>query len=156
MSRNARRGWLIATATMMAICVFAIWQSLLLSLTDRLGPGPGFFSFWLALLGVIFAGLLMLDVWRKRVIASDDAIFPRGESAFRVLTIIAAVAGATLLMGWVGFELAMLAFIAVLTFALGERRWYAIGLFAIAGSFGVYYVFTRWLDVLLPSGPWTA
>ena len=156
MSRNARRGWLVATATMMAICVFAIWQSLLLSLTDRLGPGPGFFSFWLSLLGVLFAGLLILDVWRKPVTESDETLFPRGESAFRVMIIIGAVAGATLLMGWVGFELAMLVFIAVLTFALGERRWYAIGLFAIAGSFGVYYVFTRWLDVLLPPGPWAA
>lgn len=156
MSRNARRGWLVATATMMAICVFAIWQSLLLSLTDRLGPGPGFFSFWLSLLGVLFAGLLIFDVWRKPVIDSDETLLPRGESAFRVLIIIGAVAGATLLMGWVGFELAMLAFIAGLTFALGERRWYAIGLFAIAGSFGVYYVFTRWLDVLLPPGPWAA
>ncbi|WP_425067659.1 tripartite tricarboxylate transporter TctB family protein [Reyranella sp.] len=156
MSRNARRGWLVATATMMAICVFAIWQSLLLSLTDRLGPGPGFFSFWLSLLGVLFAGLLIFDVWRKPVIESGETLFPRGESAFRVLIIIGTVAGATLLMGWVGFELAMLAFIAGLTFALGERRWYAIGLFAIAGSFGVYYVFTRWLDVLLPPGPWAA
>ena len=156
MSRNARRGWLVATSVMMAICVFAIWQSLLLSLTDRLGPGPGFFSFWLSLLGVLFAGLLILDVWRKPVIESDETLFPRGESAFRVLIIIGAVAGATLLMGWIGFELAMLVFIAVLTFALGERRWYAIGLFAIAGSFGVYYVFTRWLDVLLPPGPWAA
>jgi len=154
MSRNARRGWLVATATMLAICVFAIWQSLLLSLTDRLGPGPGFFSFWLALLGVLFAGLLMLDVWRKPPIESDETLLPRGESAFRVTIIVGAVAAATLLMGWLGFELAMLAFIAGLVFALGERRWYAIGLFAIAGSFGVYYVFTRWLDVLLPPGPW--
>jgi hypothetical protein len=35
---------------------------------------------------------------------------------------------------------------------LGERRWITIGLFALAGSFGVHYVFTRWLDVLLPAG----
>ena len=84
MSRNARRGWLVATATMLAICVFAIWQSLLLSLTDRLGPGPGVFSFWLALLGVLFAGLLMLDVWRRPLIESDETLLPRGESAFRV------------------------------------------------------------------------
>ena len=51
-----------------------------------------------------------------------------------------------------GFQLAMLGFNVVLLVALGERRWIAIGLFAVAGSFGVYYVFTRWLDVLLPAG----
>jgi hypothetical protein len=37
-------------------------------------------------------------------------------------------------------------------FLWGERRWVVIVLFAVAGSFGVYYVFTTWLDVLLPSG----
>ncbi len=156
MSRNARRGWLVATAAMMAICLFAIWQSLQLSLTDRLGPGGGFFPFWLAILGVVFSGLLVADVWRQPVTAEQETLLPRGESAMRVLVILGAVAGATLLMGWVGFELAMLVFNAVLVFALGERRWYAIGTFAIAGSFGVYYVFTRWLDVLLPPGPWAA
>lgn len=156
MSRNARRGWLIATAAMMLLCVFAIWQSLLLSLTDRLGPGAGFFPFWLAILGVLFSGLLVADVWRQPITDNDETLLPRGESAFRVMIILAAVAGATLLMGWLGFEIAMLVFNAVLVVALGERRWYAVGAFAIAGSFGVYYVFTRWLDVLLPPGPWAA
>ena len=42
-----RQGRLIATGVMLVFCVFAMWQSLLLSLTDRLGPGPGFFPFWL-------------------------------------------------------------------------------------------------------------
>ena len=50
-----RQGRLIATGAMLAFCLFALWQSLLLSLTDRLGPGPGFFPFWLALIGAIVA-----------------------------------------------------------------------------------------------------
>jgi len=47
----------------------------------------------------------------------------------------------------------MLVFNAALVIALGERRWWVIALFAVGGSFGVYYVFTHWLDVLLPPGP---
>jgi len=43
-------------------------------------------------------------------------------------------------------------FNAVLVIALGERRWWVIALFAVCGSYGVYYVFTTWLDVLLPAG----
>ena len=58
----------------------------------------------------------------------------------------------TLLMEVLGFQLAMLVFNVVLLVALGDRRWIVIALFAVAGSFGVYYVFTRWLDVLLPAG----
>ena len=34
-----------------------------------------------------------------------------------------------------------------------QRRWVVpVAVFAALGSFGVYYVFTTWLDVLLPTG----
>jgi hypothetical protein len=46
----------------------------------------------------------------------------------------------------------MLVFNAALVVALGERKWWVIALFAVAGSFGVYYIFTTWLDVQLPAG----
>ena len=55
-------------------------------------------------------------------------------------------------MAVVGFRITMLVFNAALVIALGERRWWAIALFAVLGSFGVYYVFTTWLDVVLPTG----
>jgi hypothetical protein len=42
-----RQGRLIATSAMLAFCLFAIWQSLLLPLTDRLGPAlASFRSGW--------------------------------------------------------------------------------------------------------------
>jgi len=62
------------------------------------------------------------------------------------------LAAVTLVMEYVGFRLAMLVFNAALVIALGDRRWWVIALFAVLGSFGVYYVFTTWLDVLLPVG----
>ena len=46
----------------------------------------------------------------------------------------------------------MLVFNAALVIVLGDRRWWVIAVFAFLGSFGVYYVFTTWLDVLLPVG----
>ena len=55
-------------------------------------------------------------------------------------------------MEYVGFRIAMLVFNAALVIALGDRRWWVIALFSVLGSFGVYYVFTTWLDVLLPVG----
>jgi len=55
-----RQGRLVATGAMLAFCLFALWQSLLLSLTDRLGPGPGFFPFWLALIGIVLSLALLV------------------------------------------------------------------------------------------------
>ena len=58
-----RQGRLVATGVMLVFCLVAAWQSYLLPLTDRLGPGPGFFPFWMALIGVALAiGLLVVTV----------------------------------------------------------------------------------------------
>jgi putative tricarboxylic transport membrane protein len=147
-----RQGRLIATGAMLVFCLFAIWQSLLLSLTDRLGPGPGFFPFWLALIGAVLAVALLITTFREAADPSDAEIriLPHGEGGKRWLAIVVLLAAVTVAMEFVGFRIAMLVFNAVLVIALGERRWWVIAVFAVLGSFGVYYVFTTWLDVLLP------
>ncbi len=149
-----RRGRLAATGLMLVFCLFAIWQSLLLSLTDRLGPGPGFFPFWLGLIGALLAAALLITTFREAADPSDaeTRILPHGEGGKRWLFIVLLLAAVTLVMDFVGFRLSMLVFNAVLVIGLGERRWLPIVLFSVLGSFGVYYVFTTWLDVLLPTG----
>jgi putative tricarboxylic transport membrane protein len=149
-----RQGRLIATGAMLVLCLFAIWQSLLLPLTDRLGPGPGFFPFWLALIGTGLAVALLVTTFREAADPADaeTRILPHGPGATRWLAIVVLLAAVTLTMDYVGFRLSMLVFNAALVIALGDRRWWVIAVFAFLGSFGVYYVFTTWLDVLLPVG----
>ena len=149
-----RQGRLIATGAMLAFCLFAIWQSLLLPLMDRLGPGPGFFPFWLALIGTVMAIALLVTTWREPAPpAGDDVrILPHGPGATRWLAIVGLLAVVTAVMEFTGFRIALLVFNAALVIALGERRWWIIAVFAVLGSFGVYYVFTTWLDVILPTG----
>ena len=152
-----RQGRLIATGVMLAFCLFALWQSLLLSLTDRLGPGPGFFPFWLALIGSVLAVALLFTTFREPVdpaeaVDAEIRIMPHGAGGKRWLAIVLLLAAAAAAMEIVGFRLAMFVFNAALVIALGERRWWLIALFAAVGSLGVHYVFTTWLDVLLPDG----
>jgi len=149
-----RRGRLIATGAMLVFCLFAIWQSLLLPLTDRLGPGPGFFPFWLALIGAVLAIALLVATFREAAdpFDGDARILPHGPGAARWLAIVGLLAAVTIMMDFAGFRISMLVFNASLVIALGDRRWWVIALFSVLGSFGVYYVFTTWLDVLLPVG----
>jgi len=149
-----RQGRLIATGAMLVLCLLAIWQSLLLPLTDRLGPGPGFFPFWLALIGTGLAIALLVSTFREAADPADGEtrILPHGPGATRWLAIVGLLAAVTLTMEYVGFRLSMLVFNAALVIVLGDRRWWVIAVFAFLGSFGVYYVFTTWLDVLLPVG----
>lgn len=154
MSPGARQGWLIATGAMLALCLFAIWQSYLLPLSDKLGPGPGFFPFWLSILGAAFSLALLIGLVRTPAIADPDAepILPEAYGVRRIAAIVGGLGATTLLMELAGFQIAMLLFNAGLVVALGERRWIVIAIFAVAGSFGVHYVFTTWLDVQLPNG----
>jgi putative tricarboxylic transport membrane protein len=155
-----RQGRLVATGMMLAFCLFAAWQSWLLPLTDRLGPGPGFFPFWMALIGLVLAvGLLVVTALEPATAPAaapdgdgDGRILPHGPGASRWLAIVVLLAAAAAAMEFAGFRLTMLVFNAALAIALGERRWWLIALFAAAGSFGVFYLFTTWLDVLLPVG----
>ena len=125
-----------------------------LSLTDRLGPGPGFFPFWLAATGAVLAAVLLLRASLQP--ADTDAetirIVPRGQSGRGILAILIALAATAALMNVLGFRLTMLLFVTGLVVMLGERRWWAALLFGLTGSFGVHHVFNNWLDVILPAG----
>jgi len=149
-----RQGRLIATGAMLAFCLFTLWQALLLPLTDRLGPGPGFFPFWLALIGAALAVGLLITTFREAdgPAGAEAHILPHGPGAARWFAIVLLLAAVAASMEFAGFRIVMLLFNAALVIALGERRWWVIALFAVLGSFGVYYVFTTWLDVLLPTG----
>ena len=152
MSLGMRRGWQLAAGLLFVICVIWGWQSVQLSLLDRLGPGPGFFPFWLSLIGAVLSAVVFGQVTLTQAVGEGVALIPRGDAAWRVLAIVLALVVVATLMEWLGFRIAMLVFIAGLLIALGERGWWALAAFAVIGSFGVYYVFNNLLDVILPVG----
>ena len=61
-----------------------------------------------------------------------------------------AIIAVGLVMEFVGFQLAMFAFVAFVLTALGWRGWGLTVVLSAVLSFGVYHAFTRWLDVTLP------
>ena len=129
------------------------WIALGYSLRDALGPGAGFFPFWLGALGVALSLALLVQSLRGSSIAeSPQAVLPRGDSARRSSVLLAGIVIATLLLPPLGFRLTMLVFSAGLLVALGVRRPVMIVVFALACSFGVFHVFYHWLQVPLPKG----
>ena len=113
----------------------------------------------MALIGIALAvGLLVATALAPAAVTApadgeeQERILPIGPGASRWFAIVALLAAATAAMEFAGFRITMLVFNFALAIALGERRWWLIALFAALGSFGVFYVFTVWLDVLLPVG----
>ncbi len=135
------------------LCGFMTFVAYDYGLRDSLGPGAGFFPFWLGVLGMaLCAALLMQSLQGKNIGESPQALLPHGEGARRAAALLGGVVVAALLLQPLGFRLAMLVFTAGLLLALGVRRPVAIGVFSLASSFGLFHVFYYWLKVPLPTG----
>jgi putative tricarboxylic transport membrane protein len=127
-----------------------VWQAWGMEYLTSIGPGPGFFPWWL---GLLLTGLsvawLVSTVWRSTA-ETDRRFLPEWRAARRILLVMGAIVGVGLAMEYVGFQLAMFAFVAFVLTALGWRGWGLTAIISLAMSFGVYHTFTRWLDVNLP------
>jgi putative tricarboxylic transport membrane protein len=148
-----RRAELVVLACLCALCGFMALTAFGYSLRDALGPGAGFFPFWLGTLGVVLSLALFVQSWRGRAIGEGtQALLPRGEGARRAAALVAGLVAVSLLLQPLGFRLAMLVFTVGLLLALGVRRPVTIAIFALASSFGLFHVFYYWLQVPLPIG----
>jgi putative tricarboxylic transport membrane protein len=148
-----RRGWQVACVCLLGIFLAALVTSLGYSLTDALGPGPGFFPFWLSLIGIALTGAMLMQIARGKIFTvAAVEILPSRQAALQAGGVLIALIAAAALFEPVGFRLTMLLFIAGLLLVLGARSPIAIALSAVAGSFGVFHVFLYWLKVPLPIG----
>jgi len=150
--RNMKRGWQVASVALVAIFALFAFESFQLSLRDALGPGPGFFPFWLGMLGAALAAFLLAQLHLDRVdLGTEALVFDRAGVRNAVLVLVGLIV-ATALLDVLGFRLSMLLLIPYVLVVLGVRNWVAVGICAVAGSFGVYYVFSDLLKVPLPAG----
>ena len=147
-----RRGWQVAAWTLLLICLLFSYESFQLSLSDALGPGPGFFPFWLGILGAALAVALLVRLHQNRMDLGAAALEFDRAGVRSVIQVMATLAAGSALLEIVGFRVSMLLLLGYLLFILGVRSWLAIAVFAAVGSFGVFHVFFHQLRVPLPMG----
>ena len=152
-SKALKSGWQIACLCLLGIFLPALVTSLGYSLTDALGPGPGFFPFWLSLIGALLSAAILVQVTLAK---TDEGIAvslaPDRQVALQAIGVLVALTAAAALFEPLGYRLTMLPFIVAMLLILGARSPIAIAVTAIAGSFGVFHVFYHWLKVPLPIG----
>ena len=148
---------IVETAVFACLCAgFATMAAIAYgySLSDELGPGPGFFPFWLGLIGTAISLVLLARSWRGRFLGDGaSALWPDRAGALRALALVGGLVLSAVLLSPVGFRVTALLFTAALLVALGVRRPVAIAAFAVVSSFGLFHVFYHWLKVPLPVGP---
>ena len=147
-----RLGWQIACLCLLGIFLPALVTSLGYSLTDALGPGPGFFPFWLSLIGAVLSAVMLAQVTLAKTGEAVISLASDRQVALRAIGVLIALTAAAALFEPLGYRLTMLPFIVGVLVILGARSPIAIALTALAGSFGVFHVFYHWLKVPLPIG----
>jgi putative tricarboxylic transport membrane protein len=139
------RGALIALA---AFGAFLIYSGFHLRYYVRTGPGPGFFPIWIG--GLLVATSLAAVVESLFAGGDSEPFLPTRDAVTRVLLIIAALAATWFALEYLGYRLSILLFALAVPQILGRQSLLLTVPAALIVSFGVAYIFQKWLGVWLP------
>lgn len=135
---------------LLGLALFLVFQGHAIGLTGHFGPGPGFFAFWvgiaLAVLSIAWCG----QVSRQPAKALPPDFIPERGGMLRVVSLVFAMVAFAIVLTPLGFNLAMFGLLVFLLLAYGREYPILKIVIAIAGSFGIHYIFESLLKVPLP------
>jgi len=152
-----RDGW--AGLAILGLCAALWWMTLGLKESPLVPVGPGFYPRIVVAVTAFFAVLVVIgDVmagWGGRPAAGPA----RHANYGLVLASFAAFGAYVLALPGLGFRLATFLYVvaaaALLARPLVAKRWLQILVLALVATIVTYFVFERYLLVLLPRGRWT-
>ncbi len=147
-----KRPYQIAGLVIILVAGLAVRETLTYKYYTDVGPGPGFFPLWLSILLGLSGVAILCEATFKGAGPMPVDFIPSTLGFLRIGAIIVALAAVVVLMKPLGFRLTMFGFQFFLLLALGRQRLPVTVLVSLAGSFGVYEVFTNYLDLPLPLG----
>ena len=150
----------IAGLILLAISLFLLVKSFQLPSLPIVPVGPGFYpAIVLSFMAAASALLVLQDLMNRRptAAAGEGDAPPRN---YRLVVIAFAIVGAyVVLLPLVGFRVATVLFVGALQAALDRprtvRQWVVLAAIALGTAVVSYFVFERYLLVLLPRGAWT-
>lgn len=147
-----RRPYQITGCAFLFLAGFTATESLRLRYYTPLGPGPGFFAFWLACVLAVLAIVVIGQATFGATEQMPSDFVPEKKGGLRVGAVVVALVATAALLNLLGFRMTMLAVNLFLLTVLGRHSLILTLLVSLAGSFGVFHVFSRWLMVPLPVG----
>jgi putative tricarboxylic transport membrane protein len=150
----------IAGLILLAISLVLLVKSFQLPSLPIVPVGPGFYpAIVLSFMAAASALLVLQDLMKLRPVAETGAGDAPRRNYRLVLIAFAIVGGYVLLLPLVGFRVATVLFVGALQAALGRpqtaRQWGVLAAIALGTAAASYFVFERYLLVLLPRGAWT-
>lgn len=150
----------IAGLVLLAISLVLLVKSFQLPSLPIVPVGPGFYpSIVLSFMAAASALLVVQDVLKRRAPAAADAGDAPRRNYRRVAIAFAVVAAYVVLLPLLGFRVATIVFVGALQAALDRprtaRQWTVLAAIALGTAMVSYFIFERYLLVLLPRGAWT-
>ncbi len=143
---------LITGAVVLVLVLAMGYEALQLRYYTPLGPGPGFFGVWLAVIGAVLAIGTIVAAARSPAKPLPANFWPESAGWLRMGGVLLGLALLALLLETVGYVIMSFLFLVAVMFVMGERRVFVNLPVALAGSFGVYYLFVHLLQTRLPAG----
>lgn len=104
--------------------------------------------------------MVVMDLVKRRRAAPAAAKAPATRPRYDIVAILFAIfAVYVVVLPYLGFRIATVAFLAVMQYAMARprttRQWIVLALVALLATAATYYMFEVYLQVLLPRGRWT-
>lgn len=150
--KTMRRVYQVAALVIFILGALLLRGSLDLHYYTSMGPGPGFFPFWLSLILAMLAALMFFEAtFTKLPDEAPSDLFPDRAGLLRIAAIPVALGSVALLLERIGFGPAMFLMNMFVMLVLTKRHLLIVLIIAFVGSFGVEYLFAHWLNVQLPA-----
>ncbi len=144
------------TAVAAALLVGAgamVWQALHLSVTwTSIGPGAGFFPFWLSVGVLLTAAIVVVQSLRPQTIDRDAAPFIPGYAWKPLVVVFAPMVAVIVLLDLLGIYIGGAIYLAGYMWLVGRHRWISIALVSVLVPLALFFIFERWFLLPLPKG----
>ena len=114
------------------------------------GPGSAFLPFWVSLVMVILAIMLLVRAFREK--DPGSSWLPRGEGLRDMLVVLGVTVVFVALLNVTGMVIGTALYLGFLIRYLGRHRWWVTLAIALGAAFFNWLVFVRWLRVPMPEG----
>jgi putative tricarboxylic transport membrane protein len=148
-----KRPYQITASILFFLSALITYESLQLKYYTPLGPGPGFFPFWLSLCLAVLSLVMFYQATFKKSDPWPEDLTTSRLGYLRALGICVAWIWAAAMLERLGYRLTMLVFFPFLLLTLGRAKWYIVVLVTLLGSIVTFYVFSILLSAPLPVGP---
>jgi putative tricarboxylic transport membrane protein len=148
-----RKAETVVAASLVFFALVMIRESLRLPVGwTSVGPGAGFFPFWLSLGVVLSAVIVLVQSLQPATRGSDAEPFIRARAWKPLLVVFLPMAGVIALIDYLGIYLGGTLYLAGYTRLVGRFRWVSVIAVSVLIPVVLFFIFERWFLLPLPKG----